>query len=97
MTRHPITTIEKFILASATGIAAAGLFATAVVYLNTEKPKTADAAVPDTYETICIAGGYERTNGRMVIDMFTPGVGVETIEDVSKETYDSIIKEIGTC
>ena len=94
MTRHPITTIEKFILASATGIAAAGLIATAVVYLKTDKPETVDAAIP---ETICIAGGYETTNGRMVIDMFAPTVGVETIEDVSKETYNEIIKEIGTC
>ena len=59
-----------------------------------------EAAVPETkdrFETICIAGAYERTNGRMVVDMFAPTVGVETIEDVSKETYDHIIKEIGSC
>ena len=59
-----------------------------------------EVAVPETkeqFQTICVAGAYERTNGRMVVDMFAPTVGVETIEDVSKETYDYIIKEIGSC
>ena len=59
-----------------------------------------EVAVPETeeqFQTICVAGAYERTNGRMVVDMFAPTVGVETIEDVSKETYDQIIKEIGSC
>ena len=51
----------------------------------------------EKFQTICVAGAYERTNGRMVIDMFAPTIGVETIEDVSKETYDHIIKEIGSC
>ena len=59
-----------------------------------------EVPVPETkeqFQTICVAGAYERTNGRMVVDMFAPTIGVETIEDVSKETYDHIIKEIGSC
>ena len=61
--------------------------------------KTTITSEPPTekFQTICVAGAYERTNGRMVIDMFAPTIGVETIEDVSKETYDHIIKEIGSC
>jgi len=59
--------------------------------------ETAVSETKDRFEAICVAGAYERSNGRMVIDMFAPTIGVETIEDISKETYDHIITEIGTC
>ena len=82
----------------ATGLAALGLIATTIVYLNKKDTiKVETEPVPAKFETICIAGAYERTNGLMVVDMFAPTVGVETIEDVSKETYEQIKTEIGAC
>jgi len=97
MTRQLTSKTQTFILGAAITVAAAGLITTALLFFKSGKEQTVDAAVTDSLETICVAGAYEKTNGRFVIDMFAPTIGVETIEDISKETYDHIISEIGSC
>ena len=97
MTRQPMNKTEKIILSSVTGIAAAGILTTLLLGIKASKTKPVNAAVTDRFEKSCVAGGYEQTNGRYVIDIFIPGRGVDTIEDIHQATYDHITKELGAC
>ena len=61
------------------------------------KPTVDTPISPDKYESICVESATEQPTGRMSIDMFAPTIGVETVEDVSKETYKDVLNQIGTC
>ena len=95
--RQPISKIEKRILAFVTAVAAAGLVTTALLYIRSGKDNSVNAAVTDRFEKSCVAGGYERTNGRYVIDIFIPGRGIDTVENIHQSTYDHITKTLGVC
>ena len=95
--RQPISKIEKRILAFVTAVAAAGLVTTALLYIRSGKNNSVNATVTDRFEKSCVAGGYERTNGRYVIDIFIPGRGIDTVENIHQSTYDHITKTLGVC
>jgi len=102
MTRHPITKTEKIILAVTTSIAAAGLIVTGGLYYKTATASEDPTGPPWPEEIIieakaCVAGGYQNSNDTYVMDIFIPGRGVETIEDLHQSTYDIISNTLGTC
>jgi hypothetical protein len=100
MTRQPITKAEKMILAAVTSLAVAAIAVTGGLYYKTE---TKDPTGPPWPEEIiieskpCVAGGYQRSNEMYVMDIFIPGRGVETIEDLHQTTYDVISNTLGVC
>ena len=87
---------EKIILGSVAGLAGLGLVTTAALYIKAmqEKPWPAEIIIE---AKACVAGGYEQGTGRYAIDVFIPGVGVDTAEGILKETYDEITKALGVC
>ena len=94
--RQPTTKVEKIILGSVTAVAGLGLLATAVMYLKAmqEKPWPDEIIIE---AKACVAGGYQRSNDTYVMDIFIPGRGVETIEDLHQSSYDLISETLGVC
>ena len=71
---------------------------TALFLVSCSNKTTAKSSPPtDRFAKSCVAGGYERTNGRYVIDIFIPGRGIDTVEDIHQSTYDHITKTLGVC
>lgn len=95
--RQPTSKIEKIILGISITFGVSVLALTSCLYSASRDDQEEQTTSVDRYSKICIAGAYERTDGKMVVDMFAPTIGVETIEDVSKETYEHITKELGAC
>jgi hypothetical protein len=94
--RQPTSKREKFLLAGAVALATGTLFLTTAMFIRSrmEKPWPAEIVIE---AKACVAGGYEQGNGRYVIDVFIPGVGVDTAEGILKETYDEITEALGVC
>lgn len=94
--KQPTSKREKFFLATAIAVATSTLFVTTAMFIRSrmEKPWPAEIIIE---AKACVAGGYQRSNDTYVMDIFIPGRGVETIEDLHQSSYDLISETLGVC